>query len=97
MFDTMEEETRKKKRGGARAGAGRPRVAVRAVPFTVAMVPAQAERLRAMAKAEGLPFGAFVVRLMDEHERRRGCHKPDTLHPRHKPETLRDGHKPESL
>lgn len=62
----MEEETRKNKRGGARAGAGRPlSFGVKSAALGVRVPEAEAARLRAMAEAEGLTLGAFLVRLAD--------------------------------
>lgn len=53
-------------RGGARRGAGRPLAfGVKSAALGVRVPEVEAARLRAMAEAEGLTLGVFLVRLAD--------------------------------
>lgn len=81
----METEKRKSNRGGARLGAGRPSIfGGTSVAVGVRLSPPEAERLRAMAEAEGVALGVLVVRLMDYYQQ--GHPIPETMTPHHKPD-----------
>ena len=80
--------------GGARRGAGRPKsFGVKSAALGVRVPEAEAARLRAMAEAEGLTLGAFLVRLADYWEE--GHRKPETTDPHPKPETTKGCRKPD--
>lgn len=57
--------------GGARRGAGRPSIFGGAsVAVGVRLSRKEADRLRAMAEAEGVALGVMVVHLMDFYQQR---------------------------
>ena len=86
-------ETEKKNRGGARAGAGRPRsFAGGVVPVGVGMSRVEGARLRHLAQVAGLTLGQFVVRLMNYYE---GHPIPDTGATHPIPDTPKGGHIPD--
>lgn len=80
--------------GGARRGAGRPLAfGVKSVALGVRVPEAEAARLRAMAEAEGLTLGAFLVRLADYWQE--GHRKPETSNPHPIPDAVEGCRKPD--
>ena len=63
-MDNNNNEKQGRGRGGARAGSGRPNVGHVAVKLL--MSPDDAERLRALARSNGKPLGAFVAGLLHQ-------------------------------
>lgn len=92
-FATME-INKKNDWGGARRGAGRPlSFGVKSAALGVRVPEAEAARLRAMAEAEGLTLGAFLVRLADYWQE--GHPIPDTTDIHHIPDTVEGCGKPD--
>ena len=89
----LQMETEKKRRGGARAGAGRPRsFAGGVVPVGIGLSREEGARLRHLAQVEGLTLGQFVARLMDYYE---GHPIPESRATHPIPETPDGGHIPD--
>lgn len=62
-------ETEKKTKGGARAGAGRPKGIKRPYAQIVCSVPLEySERLRKLAKSEGLSLSKMLQKIIDFYD-----------------------------
>lgn len=62
-------ETEKKTKGGARAGAGRPKGIKRPYAQIVCSVPLEySERLRKLANAEGLSLSKMLQKIIDFYD-----------------------------
>lgn len=62
-------ETEKKTKGGARAGAGRPKGIKRPYAQIVCSVPLEySERLRKLANAEGLSLSKMLQKIIDSYD-----------------------------
>ena len=67
----MEIEEKKGTRGGARPGAGRPKGIKKPYAQIVCSVPQEySERLKAMAKKEGLSLSKMLQKVIDHYEKK---------------------------